>query len=101
MLTSVAFVVCHVNVVDIPLSIEFGLADNDAVGDGGGGGGGGGGGACFFLQAPNIMMAPRTNTRVDHFTIDCFTISSLRICSHGLMCRNESGDAGQHICDRR
>ena len=28
---------------------------------------GGGGGATFFLQAPNIMMVPRMNTRVTHF----------------------------------
>jgi hypothetical protein len=78
MLTSVAFVVCHVSVVDMPFSTLFGLAEIDAVGDGGGGGGGGGGGACFFLQAPNIMIAPRMNTRVIHFTFGCFTCSSLQ-----------------------
>jgi hypothetical protein len=66
-------VVCHVSVVDIPLSMEFGFAESEAVGDGADGGGGGGGGACFFLQAPRNMMVPRTKTRVDHFTIECFT----------------------------
>jgi hypothetical protein len=62
----------------MPFSTLFGLAEMDAVGDGGGGGGGGGGGACFFLQAPNIMIAPRMNTRVVHFTFECFTCSSLQ-----------------------
>jgi hypothetical protein len=78
MLTSVALVVCHDKVADCPLSIEFGLAESEAVGAGGGGGGGGGGGATFFLQAPNIMMVPRMNTRVTHFVLRCFTFSSLR-----------------------
>src|SRR5215469_430899 len=94
MLTSVAFVVCQVSVVDIPLSMEFGFADKDAVGDGGGGGGGGGGGACFFLQAPKNMMVPRTKTRVDHFTIECFTISSLGICTHGHFVQRLNGRFG-------
>src|SRR5215475_4718667 len=77
MLTSVAIVVCHVSVVDMPLSMEFGLADSDAVGAGGGGGGGGGGGAFFFPpQAPHIMTAPRMNTRVIHFVCGRFTFSS-------------------------
>src|ERR1700736_1355807 len=101
-LTSVAFVVCQVKVVDIPLSMELGFADKEAVGDGGGGGGGGGGGAALFLQAPNIMMAPRMNTRVDHLTIECFTISSLGVCTHG-HCANALRPVatGQHLCDRR
>jgi hypothetical protein len=77
MLTSVAFVVCHVNVVEAPLSIVVGLALIDAVGAAGGGGGGGGGGATFFLQAPSIMTAPKANTRVIHFIRACFTFSSL------------------------
>jgi hypothetical protein len=80
----VAFVVCQVSVVDMPLSMLFGFAEIEAVGDGGGGGGGGGGGAAFFLQAPNIMMAPKMNTRVTHFIFgDCFTFSSLRTRAHG------------------
>src|ERR1700751_215889 len=83
MLTSVALVVCQVSVVVMPLSTLFGFAEIDAVGDGGGGGGGGGGGAAFFLQAPNIMMAPRMNTRVIHFIFGCFTFSSLRKRAHG------------------
>jgi hypothetical protein len=77
MLTSVAFVVCHVNVLEAPLSIVVGLALIDAVGAAGGGGGGGGGGATFFLQAPSIMTAPKANTRVIHFILACFTFSSL------------------------
>src|SRR5277367_6630773 len=59
MLASVALLVCHVSVVDCPLSIVVGLAEIEAVGAAGGGGGGGGGGATFFLQARSIMMAPR------------------------------------------
>src|SRR6516164_6802538 len=78
MLTSVAFVVCQVSVVDIPLSMEFGFADSDAVGAGGAGGGGGGGGATFFLQAPNIIIVPRIKTRVLHLNFECFTFSSLQ-----------------------
>jgi len=66
MVTSLAFVVCQLSVVDCPFGIVLGLADSEAVGAGGGGGGGGGGGAVFFLQAPNIMMAPSTNTKVIH-----------------------------------
>jgi hypothetical protein len=45
----------------------------EAVGAGGGGGGGGGGGAAFFLQAPNIMTAPKATTSVNHFMRWCFT----------------------------
>jgi hypothetical protein len=70
---SVAFVVCQLRDVDCPFSIVLGLADSEAVGEGGGGGGGGGGGATFFLQAPNIRIAPSTKTRVTHFFIGCFT----------------------------
>src|SRR6516164_5895216 len=73
MLTSVAFVVCQVSVVDIPLSMEFGFADSDAVGAGGGGGGGGGGGATFFLHAPSRRRALRLSIRTNHFPLDCFT----------------------------
>jgi hypothetical protein len=73
MLTSVALLVCHVKVVDPPLSTVVGLALMEAVGAAGGGGGGGGGGATFFLQAPNIITAPRANTRNIHFILCCFT----------------------------
>jgi hypothetical protein len=91
MLTSVALLVCHDNVVDCPLCIESGLAVSDAVGAGGGGGGGGGGGATFFLQAPNSIMAPRTNISVLHFIPLCFTFPSLRNCT--LRGALESGEA--------
>src|SRR5690242_12364269 len=87
MLTSVAFVVCHVSVVDIPLSTLFGFAEIEAVGEGGGGGGGGGGGAAFFLQAPNVIMAPRMNTRVIHFIFGYFTFSSCGACTRGSYAR--------------
>jgi hypothetical protein len=69
MLTSVALLVCQVNVVDCPFSMESGLALNVAVGAGGGGGGGGGGGATFFLQAPNKSMTPNMITSVLHFIL--------------------------------
>ena len=74
--TSVAFVVCHVNVVDWPFSIVFGFADNVAVGAAGGGGGGGGAGCTFFLQAPNTMMDAINMISIDHFILLCFTSSS-------------------------
>jgi len=48
MLTSVAFEVSQVSVVDWPLSIVLGLAVSDAVGAAGGGGAGGGGGGVFL-----------------------------------------------------
>ena len=79
MLTSVAFVVCQVRVVDWPLSRVFGFADKEAVGAVGAGGGGGGGGAAFFAHAPRNMIMPSVNTRVPHFVmggvifIACFT----------------------------
>ena len=73
MLTSVAFVVCHVSVVDWPLSIVFGFADREAVGAAGAGGGGGGGGATFFLQAPTKRMMLSMNTNVINRLIECFT----------------------------
>src|SRR5579883_30997 len=76
MLTSVALVVCQVRVVDMPLSMVLGLADNEAVG-------GGGGGATFFLQAPNIRMAPRMNTRAVHFIFGCFTVLLPESCARG------------------
>jgi hypothetical protein len=69
MLTSVAFVVCQVRVVDCPLSIVFGLADSVAVGAVGAGGGGGGGGATFLWHAPRNMIAVSANTRVAHLVI--------------------------------
>jgi hypothetical protein len=83
-------------VVDIPLSTLFGLAEIDAVGAGGGGGGGGGGGACFFLQAPRNMIAPRMNTRVVHFNFGYFTFSlPAKSCAH--IPRTVKTDyAGQH-----
>src|SRR5689334_16154206 len=92
MLTSVALVVCQVSVAVCPLSIEFGLAESDAVGAGGGGGGGGGGVGGCFLQAPNIMIAPRMNTRVAHFNLGYFTCSSLR---------NGAPQTGARVEDRR
>ena len=87
MLMSVAFVVCHVSVVDPPLSTVFGLALSEAVGAAGGGGGGGGGGATFFLQAPNVMMALKANTSMIHFNLLCFNFSSLRNCAPRLSSR--------------
>ena len=84
MLTSVAFVVCQVRVVDWPFSIVLGLAESEAVGAGGGAGGGGGGGATFFAQAPQNRIAPRTNTKVDHRFIGCFTSFLQVFCAPGL-----------------
>jgi len=78
MLMSVALVVCHVSVVDSPLSTVFGLALSEAVGAAAGGGGGGGGGGTFFLQAPNVMMALKANTSMIQFNLFCFNFSSLR-----------------------
>src|SRR6266849_1516049 len=72
--TSVALLVCQVSVADCPFWIVFGSTEIDAVGDAVGGGGGGGGGAAFFLQAPNIMMAPKATTSVNHFMRCCITI---------------------------
>src|SRR5271155_2637922 len=66
MLTSVAFVVCQVSVVDLPASIAFGLADREAVGAASEGGGGGGGGATFLAHAARKMMVPSANARVRH-----------------------------------
>ena len=63
MLTSVAFVVCHVRVVGSPWLTVFGLADSDAVGDAIDGGGAGGGGAAFFPHAPNSMSAASAAAR--------------------------------------
>src|SRR5208282_209693 len=86
MLTSVAFVVCQVSVVDWPASIVFGLADSEAVGAVNAGGGGGGGGATFFAHAPRNTNRPSANTSVPHlvivivivavFVFACFTDSS-------------------------
>jgi hypothetical protein len=74
MLASVALLVCQVRVVDWPFSTVLGLAVSEAVGAAAGGGGGGGGGATFFLQAPNIMMAPSANTNIIHLILCCFTL---------------------------
>jgi hypothetical protein len=79
MLTSVAFVVCHVRVVDWPLSTVFGSAESDAVGAFGAGGGGGGGGATFFAHAPRNIIVPSANSSAPDFVnvlfvvIACFT----------------------------
>jgi len=69
MLTSVAFVVCQVSVVDWPWSRVFGFADSEAVGAVDAGGGGGGGGATFFAHAPRNMIVPSANTRAPHLAI--------------------------------
>jgi hypothetical protein len=70
MVTSVAFEVCHVRVVDCPFSIVAGLALMVAVGAAaGGGGGGGGGGATFFLQAESIITAVRATISAIHFVL--------------------------------
>jgi hypothetical protein len=90
MLMSVAFVVCHVRVVEPPLSTVLGLALSDAVGAAAGGGGGGGGGATFFLQAPKVMMALNANTSMIHFNLLCFNFSSLRNCAPRLSSRGSS-----------
>src|SRR5713226_9278893 len=87
MLTSVAFVVCQVRVVDWPLSSVFGFADSEAVGAVGAGGGVGGGGATFFAHAPRNMIVPSANTRVLHLVIvaviliACFTEASSFLCA--------------------
>ena len=77
MLTSVAFVVCQVSVVDWPGSRVFGFADSEAVGAVSAGGGVGGGGATFFAHAPRNMIVPSATTRVLHLVsvivISCFT----------------------------
>src|ERR1700756_5906813 len=96
MVTSLAFVVCQLSVVDCPFWIALGLADSEAVGAGGGGGGGGGGGATFFLQAPNIMMAPRMNTRAVHFIFGCFTVLLPESSARGT-CGWWNRAAGQHL----
>src|SRR5947209_6794702 len=77
MLTSVAFWVSQVSVVDWPFSMVLGLAVSDAVGVAGGGGGGGGGGATFFLHAPSVNTMLSAKTSVIHFLWLCFTSSSL------------------------
>ena len=74
MLTSVAFVVCQVRVVDWPGLIVFGLADSDAVGAVGVGGGGGGGGAAFFAHAPRNRMVASVNARVAHLVVVVVTL---------------------------
>jgi hypothetical protein len=81
MLTSVAFVVCQVSVVEPPLSTVSGLAESVAVGAGGGGGGGGGGGAAFLCQAPSSMIALNAKTWAKDLKVDCFNFSS-RIFAH-------------------
>jgi hypothetical protein len=69
MLTSEAFVVCHVSVVDSPWLIVFGLADSEAVGAVGAGGGGGGGGAAFFAHAPSSISAPNAAASPAHLIV--------------------------------
>jgi hypothetical protein len=88
MLTSVAFVVCQVSVVDWPGLSVFGFADSEAVGALGAGGGGGGGGATFLWHAPRNINAVRANISVAHLVMSigflglipgavaCFTDSS-------------------------
>src|SRR5208282_2918743 len=124
MLTSVAFVVCQVKVVDWPGSGLFGFADRGGGGAAGVGGGGGGGGATFFAQAPRNMIVPSANRRVSHLVIivvvilvviACFTDSSSFLCARMVACnlqihgRAHSGPAakpclsttggGLQICD--
>src|SRR5271169_6381294 len=94
MLTSVAFVVCQVRVVDWPGSIVFGLADSEAVGAVSAGGGVGGGGATFFAHAARNMIVPSVKARVTHLrivfvivvvvvvAIACFTDSSSFCAPH-------------------
>ncbi len=87
MLTSVAFVVCQVKVVDWPGSRVFGFADNEAVGAVGAGGGGGGGGGGWWHALRNMIM-PSANTRVAHLAvvvIVCFTDSSF-LCARVVAC---------------
>ena len=76
MLTSVAFVVCQVRVVESPALMVFGFAASDAVGGCAEGGAGGAGGATFFAQAPRNMIVPSANTSRPHILICCFTDSS-------------------------
>ena len=71
-----AFVVCHVSVVDCPLLMVSGLAVNEAVGAAGGGGGGGGGGGCFLWHAPRNRIALSANTRAIVLSVSCFNFSS-------------------------
>jgi len=72
MLTSVAFVVCHVSVEEPPLSTASGLAVSDAVGCGGGGGGGGGGGAAFLWHALSSIIALNANMSAKYLKVDRF-----------------------------
>jgi hypothetical protein len=65
--TSVALVVCQFSEADPPTRMSVGSTEIEAVGAGGGGGRGGGAGATFFLQAPNIMMAPRATAVTKYF----------------------------------
>src|ERR1700688_4474983 len=87
MVTSVAPVVCQVNVVGWPGSTVFGFADKDAVGAAASGGGGGGGGAIFLCpQAANsvsvnraTIIAPILAGLADFLIlvdVSCFTYSS-------------------------
>ena len=100
MLTSVAFVVCQVSVVDCPLSRVFGFADSEAVGAVGAGGGGGGGGATFFAHEARNMIMPSANTRVAHLVavvvvltfIACFTDSSNFLCAPIVACNLQLDD---------
>src|SRR4051812_11236653 len=62
MLTSVAFSVFQVSVVDCPWLMELGLAEMDAVGAGGGGGG-----ACGVTGA-GFLPQPATNTSMNKLT---------------------------------
>jgi hypothetical protein len=75
MLTSVAFCVCHVSVVDCPAWIESGFAESDAVGAGGGGGGGGGG-AAFFFAHPTIKASAAAQIKMD----ECFLTFNVSSC---------------------
>src|SRR3954447_13321534 len=79
MLTSFAFSVRHVNVVDCPAVMLSGFAESDAVGAAGGGGGGGGGAEGFFLaQPPTSIRAARANT-TRNFLVLSFTSSSNKV----------------------
>ncbi len=68
-LTSVAFSVRQLKVVDCPDSMTLGFAESDAVGAAAGGGGGGGGGASFFLHAPSVRMTASARASVPHFFV--------------------------------
>jgi hypothetical protein len=101
MLTSVAFVVCQVKVVDWPGSRVFGFADSEAVGAATVGGGGGGGGGTFFAQAPRNMIVPSADRRVSHLVIivivilvviACFTDSSSFLCARTVECNLQLDD---------